>query len=147
MDRDMSEMEFKDIVKDVSAFFGTPKERQLEILFEIFRAYPYEQMKAACRFLIEHHDSRYFPTPRDIHEALRECAELKVEVPRMPDEEEEYPRCHDCEGRGWSCEDRNHNGYCYSVAVYCACEKGRRMKAAHEAFLKRRYHERQLEGA
>lgn len=139
-DQDMSEAEFKDIIKDVASFFGAPRDRQAEILYDIFKPYPYEQMKKACRFLIEHHDSRYFPTPRDIHDALREVAELKAGAPPTYEtpEEESAAKCHDCAGIGWSVEDRTKGDYCYHVAVYCHCAKGQRMKAAHTEYLKRR---------
>lgn len=138
---DMSEMEFRDVVKDISSFFGAPKDRQLEILYDIFKPYPYDQMKRACRFLIEHHDSRYFPTPRDIHDALREVAELKTPAPDVYDSpEEEYAAtCQLCGGPGWSIEDRRTGEYEHHVAVYCSCDKGQRMKRGHAEYMKREH--------
>lgn len=138
---DMSEMEFKDIVKDVASFFGNPRDRQMEILYDIFRAYPYDQMKRACRFLIEHHDGKFFPTPRDIHDALREVAELKTPVATIYDspEEELAATCQDCGGIGWSIEDRWKGDYCWHVAVYCACAKGQKMRQGHADYMHREH--------
>ena len=137
---DMSEMEFKEIMRDVSAFFGAPKDRQMEIMYDIFKAYPYNQMKRACRFLIEHHDNRYFPTPRDIHDALREVAEIQTPAPEsMPQtpEEMESSRCEFCHNVGWWVEDRVQGEYKYSVAVYCSCARGQRLRQGHVAYQKR----------
>ncbi len=140
-DSDMSELEFRDIIKDVSSFFGAPRDRQMQIMYEIFRAYPYDQMKRACRFLIEHHDNRYFPTPRDIHDALREVAELHTPPPAMYDspEDEAAHKCCECAGHGMMIADRTQGEYKYSVAVYCSCAKGRRMRRGHQDYV-RRFH-------
>ena len=140
-DIDMSKLEFNDIVKDVSAFFGVPKDRQLEILYDIFRVYPYEQMKKACRFLIEHHDHRFFPSPREIHDALREVAELRTPPPELYDspEHEAQFKCHDCGGAGMSVADASQGDYKYNVAVYCACPKGQKMRAGHIAYMRREH--------
>lgn len=141
-DCDMSRLEFNDIVKDVSAFFTKPSERQLEILYDIFKVYPYEQTKKACRFLIEHHDHRFFPSPREIHDALREVAELKTAAPPFYDtpEEETAAKCHLCGGPGWSIAERTKGDYSWSVAMYCSCAKGQKMKRQHTEYLKREHH-------
>jgi len=135
-DSDMSEIEFKDIVKDVSSFFGQPKDRQMEILYDIFKVYPYDQMKRACRFLIEHHDHRFFPSPREIHDALREVAELKTPPPSLEDTPDSgYDRCHTCNGTGMMVEYRSQGDYSYQVAVYCDCSKGQKMRSGHRAYM------------
>lgn len=137
----MSQLEFSDIIKDVSSFFGAPKDRQMEILYDIFKVYPYDQMKRACRFLIEHHDHRFFPSPREIHDALREVAELKTPPPTLYDTPEAsgYDRCHICNGTGMMVEDRTQGEYQYHVAVYCDCVKGRRTKAGHRAYIQKNH--------
>ena len=138
---DMSRLEFNEILKDIGAFFGKPRDpRALDILYGIFKPYPYGQMQKACRWLIEHHDSRSFPSPRDIHDALREVADLKPSAERPADTPEEAGEmlCDVCRGVGMMIEDRKTGEYQHAVAVYCDCGKGRRTRSAHEAYLKRR---------
>lgn len=141
IDNDMSRFDFNDVVKDISTFFGAPKDRQLDILYDIFRAYPYDQMKKACRYLIEYHDNRYFPTPRDIHDALREVAELRTTPPDVYDspEAEATHKCQECQGIGWSIEDRRTGDYEHHVAAYCSCEKGQRMRQGHVEYMRRNH--------
>jgi hypothetical protein len=136
----MSRLEFNDIVKDVASFFGSPKEQQMEILYDIFKVYPYDQMKRACRFLIEHHDHRFFPSPREIHDALREVAELKTPPATLEDTPDSgYDRCHTCSGAGMMVEDRTQGEYQYHVAVYCDCPKGQKMRQGHREYMKRNH--------
>lgn len=141
-DTDMSRFDFNDILKDVTAFFIPPKDtRALEILYDMLKVYPYAQVKQACRFLIEHHDGRFFPNPRDFKDALREVAELRGEPRRIYATPEEYyaDHCDICGGTGMWVEDRQEGEYKYSVAVYCSCERGRMMRRNKDEYM-RRYH-------
>lgn len=136
IDQDMSQLEFSEIVKDVSSFFGAPRDRQMEILYDVFKAYPYDLMKRACRFLIENHDHRFFPSPREIHDALREVAETKTPAAGLEDSPDAgYERCHECGGVGMMVEYRSQGEYSYQVAVYCECPKGRRIKQGHRQYM------------
>lgn len=139
---DMSRFEFNDIIKDVTAFFVPPKDtRALEILYDILKVYPYAQVKQACRFLIEHHDGKFFPNPRDFKDALREVAELRGEPKKIYTTPEEYyaAHCDLCGGAGMRVEVLEEGNYSYNQAVYCSCDTGRRMSRNHAAYLRREH--------
>lgn len=124
--------EFEAQMERLGELFIPLGDDQKDVYFERFKGVEARVLKLAVDVLIDQHPYKRFPIPAEIWKAIEKVrqAEAAAKAPRPP---VGTAVCGDCGNTGWKIKEIINAEYPkgHSVAAYCHCILGQRMKAGH----------------